>query len=497
MNFRFQISNFKCMLAAVAAGMLAAHAAAAWEVVDERWYVIEMAGARAGASVERVHSDGERYRMESEARMSFSRGPGSAEVRLAASFLETHDGRPLAMTYVQDMGVQTVTQEWRFEADKVVWTSTQGGREQVEEYPLPEGEWLTPMAVQRYWLKRREAGAREITIRTIMPEAGIDPIVVTQKLVGEGEYELDGRRIPVTVWESTTDFMPIPSREQYSADGHLVHQELNAGLGRIVTRIATRAEAEAAQAGPAPEILVSTFVEPDRPIPNVGKSTTATLRLTVAEGTLPELPSAGAQRVEVRADGAATLTIDINDRRPAGAAQTADPAYLGSSSMLDVKDPVIVALAARAVAGAGDDPLQRAEAMRAFVHRHVNEKGLDTAFASASETAQMRAGDCSEHAVLLCAMLRAEGIPARVAIGLVYVDSFVGQQNIFGWHMWTQALIDGGWVDFDATLPRRYHAGHVLTGTTALDEGGLAGELATSILLIGNLEIEVVDVGYE
>ena len=63
--------------------------------------------------------------------------------------------------------------------------------------------------------------------------------------------------------------------------------------------------------------------------------------------------------------------------------------------------------------------------------------------------------------------------------------------------MWTQALIDGRWVDFDATLPLRYHAGHVLTGTSALGEGALATELASSIMLIGNLRIEVVDVGYE
>jgi transglutaminase-like putative cysteine protease len=127
----------------------------------------------------------------------------------------------------------------------------------------------------------------------------------------------------------------------------------------------------------------------------------------------------------------------------------------------------------------------------------VNEKGLDTAFATASETAQLRAGDCSEHAVLLAAVLRANGIPSRVAIGLVYAESFLGREGIFGWHMWTQAQIGDRWVDFDATLPERYHAGHVLTGTSALAEGGLAAELASSISLMGNLQIEVLDLDCE
>ena len=93
-------------------------------------------------------------------------------------------------------------------------------------------------------------------------------------------------------------------------------------------------------------------------------------------------------------------------------------------------------------------------------------------------------------------MLRADGIAARVASGLVYADQFAGSDDIFGWHMWTQALIDGHWVDYDATLPTRYHAGHVLTGTSSLADGQGATEMASMIMLMGNLEIDVQDVGY-
>ena len=122
---------------------------------------------------------------------------------------------------------------------------------------------------------------------------------------------------------------------------------------------------------------------------------------------------------------------------------------------------------------------------------------MQTAFAAASETARTKEGDCSEHGVLLCALLRADGIPARVATGLVYADAFAGAQGIFGWHMWTQALIDGKWVDFDATLPVRYNATHVLTSTSSLADGLGAADMGSVIQLIGNLEIEVVDVQYE
>ena len=57
---------------------------------------------------------------------------------------------------------------------------------------------------------------------------------------------------------------------------------------------------------------------------------------------------------------------------------------------------------------------------------------------------------------LLAAMLRADDIPSRTVSGLVYVSSFEGAKDIFGYHMWTQGWIaedgKGRWVDLDATL---------------------------------------------
>ena len=84
-----------------------------------------------------------------------------------------------------------------------------------------------------------------------------------------------------------------------------------------------------------------------------------------------------------------------------------------------------------------------------------------------------------------------------MAIGLVYAETFLGHEDIFGWHMWTQALIDGHWVDLDATLGRRYHAAHVLTAVSSLEKGGMDATFASTIMLMGNLEIDVVDIGYE
>ena len=473
-------------------------AEAAWELVAEHWYTVELAGARAGWMTMSVEADADRYRSVNRMRMSIARGQIPVHIEFTTMALETRDGRPLELRFVSDMAQQSVESQWRFEEDRVVQTTRQGGRETVKEVPPPEAPWLMPTAVQRYWLERREAGAQEITYRMIEPQIGLSPVTVRHVLVGEDEFDVGDRTIPVTTWKTTTSLLPLEAIEQYSTDGHLVLQEVNLPFGAMVTRIATRAEALTDEGERGPELLIKTFVTPSRPLADPHRSTTATLRLRVAQGTMPPLPRAGAQRVEAGEDPAAvTIRIDMGDNQRADPRDTRDPAYLESSAMIGADDPLVRALSAKAVRDAGDDPFDRARAMRAFVHRDVSAKGLDIAFATASETARLKSGDCSEHAVLLCAMLRADGIRARVAIGLIYVDRFLGERGIFGWHMWTQALIDGSWVDFDATLPRRYHAAHVLTTTSSLADGALSAELASTLLLMGNLQIDVVDVGYE
>ena len=80
--------------------------------------------------------------------------------------------------------------------------------------------------------------------------------------------------------------------------------------------------------------------------------------------------------------------------------------------------------------------------------------------------------------MLLAALLKARMIPSRVCHGLVYVElggsaingqasedgqaSAASADGQFGWHMWSQALINGHWHDLDATLHVPYTVGHVL-----------------------------------
>ena len=192
----------------------------------------------------------------------------------------------------------------------------------------------------------------------------------------------------------------------------------------------------------------------------------------------------------------------------AGVAEIDPAVYLKPSPVLNHDDPAVQAWL---------EPLRRArlaggvsataEFLRQEVHRNIQSKDLSVGFATASDVARTKQGDCTEHAVLLAAMFRGAGIPSRCVSGLVYADQFAGHESIFGYHMWTQAWIDqdgdgprpGRWLDYDATLPgdTRFDATHIALSVSDMNGGLISNEMAALLPLLGNLEIEVVQTDYQ
>jgi hypothetical protein len=130
-------------------------------------------------------------------------------------------------------------------------------------------------------------------------------------------------------------------------------------------------------------------------------------------------------------------------------------------------------------------------ALEKYVHTAVKLKNFSQAFATAAEVARNPEGDCTEHAVLLAALARARGIPARVAIGLVYQPS----TQCFAYHMWNELWIGQRWMPLDATLGR----GGIGAAHLKLCDSNLAGAQAYSCFLpvaqvIGQIKVEILDV---
>lgn len=109
---------------------------------------------------------------------------------------------------------------------------------------------------------------------------------------------------------------------------------------------------------------------------------------------------------------------------------------------LQSNHPLIVQLA-RKIKGNEQSPC----AVTLALTRHVFstlEKRPTATFSNALETLKAGFGDCGEHAVLLAALLRSLGIPARVVLGLYYD----GGKKAYAGHAWVMVWT-GSWVFAD------------------------------------------------
>jgi len=485
------------MIALCAAGAVAPRAAHAdWTLVEERFYALTLAGKPCGRSHEKLERDGARLRTTSRIELRFTRLGEETSVDLEGAFIET------------DAGAAVEARVSQGGADAVVYRFLDGGRVAVErggaveERVLPAGVHLTPRAVRRFISTRQKAAAADVAYRFLDVQSGLVSVEIAMARKGVERRTVLGREIELVRYEVRNSLMPMAAHELYDSEGVLVESSTPIGIGDLVSRLATRAEADASHAAARFDILAGTFVE-SAPIDDFLSRGSLVLRVRSKGDAIASLPDGGAQTVE-RID-ARTLRVSVDTGRGSAPApgDASDLRWLRATEVIDINHPAVQALLERLKIGDRLAPLKQAEAMRAGVERHLSSKDLGSAFASAGQAAESRSGDCTEHAVLLAALLRARGIPSRVASGLVYVPAHAGRPAGWGWHLWTQALVpppgarDGDaprWFDLDATLPARgprFHPAHILVATSDL-VGGAADPAFTSALgLIGAIEIEV------
>ena len=132
-----------------------------------------------------------------------------------------------------------------------------------------------------------------------------------------------------------------------------------------------------------------------------------------------------------------------------------------------------------------------AKAINRFVHKHISNKSLARAFATATEALESREGDCTEHAVLFSALAKIAGIPNKLVTGLVYVG---GRTPVFGYHEWVEVWTGSGWVAMDPTFGQDLaDATHIKFTEGQSDADGLREAGMAAAALIGDLELKVVE----
>jgi len=154
------------------------------------------------------------------------------------------------------------------------------------------------------------------------------------------------------------------------------------------------------------------------------------------------------------------------------------------SFLVDSDQPAVLALAQGIPAGATPTELRK----RIGAHFERIQYGD---FWTASRAAARKAGDCTEHAVLLAAVARALGMPARVVLGYAVLTD---QQNGYAFgHAWTEIHDGTRWQRLDATPTSDLNPTYIIL--SELDDEGPGFAIGTSelisILLRTSLDVEL------
>lgn len=302
---------------------------------------------------------------------------------------------------------------------------------------------------------------------------------------------LDGKQhklLKVRVTQSVNPTLTI--RAYYNPNGELMLTETNLLGQQMETYRVSKTEALKEIAGEELDLIVNSMVRVG-PLKKAHRTKKVTYKITMKnEDPSRFVPQCPTQQVRKLSDSAIELTVTKAQVPEQPSKDPVREEYLKPTRMLQSDDYRVRDLAKRGAAGE-TDPVKIAYRLERYVSIKLKQKNFSTALASAAEVAASLEGDCTEHAMLLAAMLRAENIPSRIAVGLVYVESV----QSFGGHMWTEAYLNGAWIPLDATLGQ----GGIGGGHIKLAESSMADDspvLVTAFLplmeVLGEIEIKVL-----
>jgi len=473
---------------------------------EDHWYVVHMQGERCGYMHATVKGVGDEVNTRTHMQLEIARGPTKLEIGMEQAFRETLAGKPLGFKHTMTMGTEPTTTSGTIKGDKVVLITEQFGVKREATYdfdPEVRFAWGQSLLQKKYGF---EPGTT-YTIKTYEPNMKADgPIVAKIEIHPKESIDVLGKKRKLTRLTMTLQLpTPIPSETWVDDDANPIVTTVNMGI--ISLKVIETTKKQALGETEAPELFFSTFVQTNRRIAEDAKAVKLRLRAT-GDHKLPKLPKTGMQSVKRVSDREMVVTlrrIDWEKLRAVGAESESSrkkmrkkmKTYLRASTMCDTNDKRIKRLTKKAVKGC-KTPAEKADGLRRFVTKYVNDKSLDVGFATASEVARTREGDCSEHGVLLAALARVAGLPARGVSGIVQIpedSALSGKGGAFGYHMWTQVYIDKKWVDIDAAMRQTdCDPTHIALALMPLNDEGMLDSAMSLLSVLGQLEIEVLDV---
>jgi transglutaminase-like putative cysteine protease len=443
-----------------------------------QWKGIYLRGEKIGFSVTQTTPTPDGYEIEEDGRLRMSLLGMSSAAKLHSSVRVDSTFTLRSFTFALDPGTGSVEIEGRVEGRllHIAYHTAAGVRE--ESRPLPDAPALA-LNLPRRLVSEGLAVGRHYEL-TLLDPVTLKNSVATVDVLKREIVQAMGRPIPT--YRLRSRFLGMESTTWMTDTGEVVREE--SALGMVVIKeSAKRATTMNVTGSAGADLIDAASVVPRSRVQIDDPTQVESLRLDV-QGADDLLAGPDAQGAGQTVSGRRVDLVQASLLQP-DAYDSESARSLGPEPLLESDDPAIRDEAARVV-GTLSDPRARAERLL----RHVNaiiEKRPTMSLPSATEVLRTRVGDCNEHTVLFVALARAAHLPARIAVGLVYL------YGAFHYHAWAEVYLAGPpgrglWLPVDPTLNQfPADATHF-----RLARGGLDRQ-ATIVGTIGKIAITIVD----
>jgi hypothetical protein len=479
------------------------------KTVLDVWDVAHLGDGKAGyvhTSARELDIDGTKViETTVELRLTVKRFSDIVELRADTGTIETTDGKVVGVFLKQFLGKELEKHIRGTVVGKQIKLTLNGTT------PLKPAPWnsdVVGLYKQEFLFKDRDLQAgSKFTYMSFEPL--INRVLKTEVIVkGQRELVLKGSNekkklllvevVPEKVEYKSGDKMEslqLPVKRMW-LDENLVPAKTETeipGMGPIITYRTTKA--------------VATAPSPPAQLIDLGFSQLVRLKNRI---NFPHDTTAAVYRISIKGDENVATTFSRDERQQvknvrgnsfelhvkaikgssgSGTGKEPDGEFLQSSYFITSDDPRVKQLARQAV-GAETDPWKKALLIERWVKRNMTFTN-DESLATAEHVARTLQGDCTEYAMLTAAMCRAEGVPSRTAIGLIYAE--VKGAPCFGFHMWTEVWVKGHWVGIDATLGKGFvGAAHLKITDHSWHDERTAAPIFPIVRVVGRVAIDVL-----